>query len=129
MPRTAREKELYAHHLRRDMTAAERALWAELRRLGGWKTQSVQHGYILDFYYPARQLCVEVDGSIHDRPDVAAHDKVRQGHLEKHGIQVLRFTNAEVLTSPRKVAQRIKSCYQPVDWRATFRKLRRMLVG
>ena len=100
-----------ARELRRRATAAEAALWQYLRRkaLGGWRfrRQHVVAGFIADFYCPALELAIEVDGAAHDgRSD---EDEVRQEALERLGVAVLRFTNDEVLGDPDAVCSRILS--------------------
>ena len=52
--------------------------------------------YILDFYCHSLQLIIEVDGSIHDLPDVKLNDEQRQTLFEKDGLIVLRFTNDQI---------------------------------
>jgi very-short-patch-repair endonuclease len=58
--RVTAEKREQAKVLRRQMTAAERALWQELRanRLGGWqfRRQQIIDGFIVDFYCHALAL-------------------------------------------------------------------------
>ena len=82
------------------MTPAETKLWAFLRdhqieRLNFRRQVSVGP-FVLDFYCPARHLAVEVDGSIHDLPEVQAADAERQRYVEALGIRFLRFSNAQV---------------------------------
>jgi leucyl-tRNA synthetase len=52
-------------------------------------------------------LIIEVDGSIHDEPDQAEYDAQRQTYLENKGLQVLRFTNAQVIQQTDAVLARI----------------------
>ena len=90
--------------LRNHATGAERALWQMLKgsQLHGRKFRR-QHSvgaYVLDFYCPSERLAVEVDGSVHDDPARRDYDAVRQRAIEDLGIQVLRFTNDDVLKAP-----------------------------
>jgi very-short-patch-repair endonuclease len=89
-----------AKELRRNMTPAERRLWAALRggRLDGlhFRRQQVIDGYVADFYCRAADLVVEVDGSVHDQPAQAADDAERDRYFKARGLQVLRFCNQEV---------------------------------
>src|SRR5580704_17201246 len=82
-----------ARALRRDQTDAEGRLWGELRnrRRGGWKwpRQAPIGSFIADFYCPAAQLVVELDGSQH--LDQVDYDARRTGYLERLGLKVLRF--------------------------------------
>ncbi|MBM4424036.1 MAG: endonuclease domain-containing protein [Chloroflexi bacterium] len=100
-----------ARSLRREMTPAEERLWAALRdrQLGGLKFRR-QHPYaqfVLDFFCAERLLAVELDGGIHAAPAVAAHDAARAEFLTQRGVQVLRFTNAEVENNLPHVLRRI----------------------
>lgn len=60
--------------------------------------------YFLDFAYPDRRLCVELDGrDVHDRADAFQHDRTRQNALVLAGWTVLRFTWADVVERPDQV--------------------------
>jgi very-short-patch-repair endonuclease len=91
-------KVIRSRELRRDMTPAERALWACLRdrRLAGWKfrRQQVIDGFIADFYCADAGLVVELDGAVHDRQ--AAADAERDGILMARRLTVLRVRNERV---------------------------------
>jgi very-short-patch-repair endonuclease len=90
-----------AREFRRDDTKAEARLWNALRacRLGGWKwKRQVPWGpYFLDFLCREALLVVEVDGGQH--ADRIAYDERRTAYLERAGLRVLRFWNADVLTN------------------------------
>jgi len=90
-----------ARALRNDMTRAENALWAQLRRdrLGvRFRRQLVfDQRFILDFYAPSLKLAIEVDGGQHAVD--AGKDALRTGYLVKRGVSVLRFWNNEVLVN------------------------------
>src|SRR5690349_4486712 len=68
-----------SRQLRREMTPAERALWASLRdhRLHGlqFRRQQVIDGFVLDFYCHAASLGVEVDGTIHRDQEAYDHER------------------------------------------------------
>jgi very-short-patch-repair endonuclease len=64
--------------------------------------QSVQFGYILDFYCPTLRLGLEVDGNIHDTQK--KYDTRRDNALARHGIHVFRFSNENVLYNSQTVA-------------------------
>jgi very-short-patch-repair endonuclease len=55
--------------------------------------------FIPDFYCAHAGLCIEIDGDSHAEPAQAAYDAERTACLEEHGYRVIRFTNAEVLSS------------------------------
>jgi very-short-patch-repair endonuclease len=97
-----------AKQLRREETTAETWLWNGLR---GWdfakfRRQHPVDRFILDFYCPAVKLAVEVDGSVHD--DQKERDEARTAVLRARGIEVIRFTNDEVMADTRAVLHRIK---------------------
>ena len=54
-------------------------------------------GYVLDFLIE-RKLDVEVDGLIHEEPDVKKRDKARDSTLRKMGYRVMRIPNETVAT-------------------------------
>lgn len=79
-----------ARTLRKNMTPAEKKLWAALRgkKSGGFKfrRQQIIDGFIADFFCPAKNLVIEVDGSIHDS------DEQKKIDAPLCGIQSARFT-------------------------------------
>ena len=83
-------------------------LWERLRRktLGiRARPQHIIHGWIVDFYLPAANLVVEVDGDVHDlQPD---EDARRDQDLGDVGITVLRFRNDEVFANIEAVVARV----------------------
>ncbi len=94
-----------AHEARREPTPAEKALWERVRahRCGGLsiRRQTLVGPYRLDFYCPAKKLVIEVDGSIHQEPEVVCRDRDRQQALEHDfGLRFLRLTNDAVLQRP-----------------------------
>ena len=96
-----------ARRLRREMTALEKALWLRLRReaLGyKFRRQYPAGPYTLDFYCPAKKLCVEIDGPLHDE----AKDAKRDAFLAEKGILTLRFTSQEVYGDVEPVLERVR---------------------
>ncbi len=84
-----------ARALRRRSTDSERLLWDQLRdrRFRGLKfrrQQPIGGRFVVDFYCPALQLAIEVDGLIHR--EQAVRDADRQQALEAEGITVVRLT-------------------------------------
>ena len=100
-----------ARSLRANLTDAEQRLWARLRRgqiLGAqFYRQKPIGNYIADFYAPAAQLVVEVDGSQHFEPRQAEHDRRRTAYLTRLGLRVLRYTDRQVLLELDSVAEEI----------------------
>ncbi len=95
-----------------ELTPAERVLWAVLRsrRVGGlrFRCQHPVGPFVLDFYYPAAKLVIEVDGAVHQQQH--EQDQARTEHLEGYGYRVRRFTNQEVLDELDSVLERILMC-------------------
>lgn len=103
-----------ARDLRKVQTKAEGKLWQALRNGKvddlKFRRQHAFDDYILDFYCHKIKLAIEVDGAVHNNPEVAAYDKVRTKNLNDNGITVLRFDNDEVEKNIKSVIQKIK------DW-------------
>ena len=89
-----------ARTLRKDQTPSEEILWAALRgrKLAGLKfrRQYPVGRFVLDFYCLKCLLAIEIDGTVHDQPQVAERDAERTKFLEQQGIRVLRFSAEEV---------------------------------
>jgi very-short-patch-repair endonuclease len=102
-----------SRRLRNEATPAERILWRYLRekQLDGFKfrRQFVIEPYIVDFYCHPARLVIELDGNIHDDPEVQARDIDRQQWLEAQGFRVLRFQNRDVLHNIEGVIETIRS--------------------
>ena len=98
---------LRAQTLRKNMTKEDRRLWYEyLRQYTHQFRRQVTFGhYILDFYCAAAKLAIELDGSQHYETDGQQYDEKRDAWLESQGIQVLRFSNTDVLQNLAGVCQ------------------------
>ena len=92
-----------AKSLRRKLTPAEDFLWQALRnrRIANFKFRR-QHPigpFIADFFCHAADLVIEVDGDVHDVPEVKEYDAEREAYLKNLGLTLLRFRNEEVLVN------------------------------
>ena len=91
----------FARRLRNGMTDAEQRLWFRVRRkqIGGvqFYRQKPIGAFIVDFYAPAAKLVIEVDGSQHFTADGRTRDAIRDAHLCRLGLEVLRFDDRQVL--------------------------------
>ena len=98
-----------AQELRKNMTKEERRLWYEyLRNYPFQFRRQVAFGsYILDFYCAAAKLAIELDGSQHYESDGQNYDAKRTAYLQSLGIEVLRFSNTDILQNLRGVCQTI----------------------
>ncbi len=101
----------YSRELRRNMTDAERRLWSRVRtkQLDGCQfyRQRVLRGRIVDFFCPRARLIVEVDGGQHFLEDGRARDQRSDACFKEHGLDVLRFTDTEVLQNMQGVIEAI----------------------
>jgi len=100
-----------AQALRNNQTDAEGILWAYLKNKQlnvKFRRQHPLGIYIADFYCHTHKLIVELDGSIHNLPHIAANDIIRQSHLEADGFKVLRFSNKQIFNQFEQVLNTIK---------------------
>lgn len=100
-----------AKALRKDGTQAEKILWAKLRnnQLKGYKFRR-QHPiglYIVDFYCHQLNLVIEIDGDYHNIQEQIEKDKERTQNLETDGLQLIRFTNKDVMENLEKIISEI----------------------
>ncbi len=87
--------------LRKNQTDAERKLWSLLRNRQLAKVKCRRQfsidRYIVDFYSPEYKLGIEADGGQHYSDEGKVEDKLRTDKLNKYGIQILRFSNLDIL--------------------------------
>ena len=99
-----------AVRMRGDSTPAEDRLWQELRngRVDGlrFRRQHPVGRFIVDFYCVRAGLVVDVDGPIHEGQSQA--DQERDAFLASMGMEVIRFSNDDVMTRTAEVVARIK---------------------
>lgn len=65
-----------------------------------------------DLYYANRRLGIEYDGAIHR--ENLAEDNRRQNRLLDAGVTLLRFTAADLNTSPRSIVSLVRRALSPV---------------
>ena len=97
-----------ARENRKNPTPAEKKLWYEVlanKRLNNLKftRQKPLDEYIVDFYCAELMLAIEIDGDTHAHQE--QYDKRRTENLNKYGVEVIRYTNAEVLNNLEGVYQ------------------------
>lgn len=106
-----------ARELRRMITPAERIVWYELRNryLSGYKfrRQHPVREFIVDFFCPEKELVVEIDGGIHQQPEVRERDENRTAELERLGLTIIRFSNEEVMNDIDEVMRKIEEHLTP----------------
>jgi very-short-patch-repair endonuclease len=99
----------FSQELRKQMTKEENLLWYRFLRKYPvrFRRQYVIGSYIVDFYCHQAKLVIELDGSQHYDPQETEKDNVRTAYLESLGLQVIRFTNLDVLQQFSAVCQSI----------------------
>ena len=102
----------YRKNLRNNSTSAEAELWRHLknRQLEGrkFRRQFSVHLYILDFFCPEENLCIELDGHDHFTEEGRIKDEERDTKLKLQGITVLRFENSGVWNNLQGILEEIK---------------------
>lgn len=87
--------------LRNNATLAERVFWNHIKgkQLAGFKfkRQCGIGNYVVDFYCPKIRLIVELDGGIHNDPQVKERDLMREEYLFSLGLHIKRYANEDVL--------------------------------
>lgn len=98
-------------------TEAEDALWQHLRNRQvencKFRRQHPLGHFIADFYCHEKHLVIEVDGGYHLTEEQKAYDEARTEAINQYGIQVVRFTNEQVLTDMDYVISEIRSILAP----------------
>ena len=95
-----------ARELRKNLTKAEKLMWSQLskKQLGvKFRRQHPIDQYIADFYCHELRLVIEVDGEIHNEPDIFENDRNRDSVMKDLGINVLRFSNSQIINSITEV--------------------------
>jgi very-short-patch-repair endonuclease len=99
-----------ARKMRKEPTHEEVVLWEAVRnnKLGvKFRNQHPLGRYIADLYCHQKKLVIEIDGSIHDLPDVIEYDKIRQREIESRGLKILRVRNEEIRENLQGVIEKI----------------------
>ena len=98
-----------ARRLRKDMTPQERKLWYLFLQKYPVKIykQRIIGPYIVDFYCASANLIIEVDGSQHYDAEGMAHDQQRTEYLRALGLEVVRYSNADINARFERVCEDI----------------------
>ncbi len=99
-----------AKWMRKNMTDAENKLWSDFLQNHKFRIlrQRPIDNYIVDFYCPKTRVVIEIDGDDHYSKSGVEYDKERTSILEGYGLQVIRFTNDEVMNQFRDVCKKIE---------------------
>ncbi len=104
-------KEYVSEH-RKNFTEAEGVLWNYLRdkQLDGieFRRQHIIDQFIADFISLDKHLIIEVDGLIHQMPDVKLNDEQRTERLQELGYHVVRINNESILHDINNLLTKIK---------------------
>jgi very-short-patch-repair endonuclease len=99
-----------ARKLRKESTAAEKKLWDGLLKNFKFRVlrqRPIDH-FIVDFYCPKMKLVIEVDGAAHYSKEGKEADRERSRVLEAYGLQVIRFSDHEVINHFSRVCTKIQ---------------------
>lgn len=97
--------EYYKHILEVNATYAERLLKTFLDGKIDFEFQKIiytdnkKHFFIADFYFPSKNLIVELDGEYHDNIKQQYKDTWRTQILKSLGYEVIRFKNKQIIES------------------------------
>lgn len=100
-----------ARALRKNLTPAEQKLWDVLKQNAcGYKfrCQHPIHLFIADFYCHQLKLIIEIDGEYHNIAEQQKKDQERTELLNLQEVEVIRFTNDEVLHDLKEVLLAIR---------------------
>ena len=101
----------FARQLRINQTDCEQLLWQKLRSRQiahlKFRRQFPCPPYVLDFYCAELKLAIELDGGQHYEKQGLTYDQRRTNHLYHQGIQVIRFSNLEILQQMDDVLEQI----------------------
>jgi very-short-patch-repair endonuclease len=82
--------------MRRAPTYAETRLWKLLRQTDlHFRRQAPMGPYVVDFVCHQHRLVIELDGGVHNLPEVAGRDAEREVWLTGRGYRVMRFLNTQ----------------------------------
>jgi very-short-patch-repair endonuclease len=90
-----KELKQFARQLRKNMTDAEKRVWAGIRRkqLKGCQFYRQKNigNYIVDFYCPAAKLVLEIEGGQRYSENGLRKDKIRDAYLTSLGFKILKI--------------------------------------
>ena len=101
-----------ARALRRNETPHEKRLWRFLRVLNrdgaNFRRQANVGPRVFDFADLGRRIPIELDGAVHDRPEVRDADKAKEIDAILRGYRVVRITNEELRADPGAIVERLR---------------------
>ena len=120
LKRSSRKRNLVpaARQLRREQMPAESVLWQLIRgdRLGySFRRQHIIGRFVVDFCCPAKKHMIELDGEIHDDPEIREQDEWRTEQLNQFGYSLLRIPNDVVLSDAMTAVALIRKALQSTN--------------
>ncbi len=113
-------KEL-ARQLRNNGTKAEVRLWQLLKgkQMMGYDfhRQKPIDNYIADFFCNKLKLVIELDGFTHTFEGTIQKDVIKEERLKALGINVIRFTDDEIVNHTDSVLEKIQAYIQDFEAR------------
>ncbi len=102
----------FAKRNRANPTPAEDLLWRYISKnqINGlrFKRQHPIGQYIADFYCHSVKLVIEIDGSIHQLPEILQNDLEKEEFIKANDLKIIRFTNQEVFKNINSVIKKIR---------------------
>ena len=104
-----------AKQLRLNPTVTEKKMWQGFLRKLPLRIlrQRPIDNFIVDFYCSGLRLVIEIDGESHFTEQGKIYDEERTNILEGYGLQVVRFTNVEVLQNFDGVCYQLEGLILP----------------
>ncbi len=102
----------FAIQLRANTTESEDKLWGYLKtkpKNFKFRRQHPFNLYVLDFYCHKLRLAIEVDGGYHFTRQQQEKDRDRTLEISKYKVDIIRFTDLEVIQDFEKVQNEIES--------------------
>ena len=122
----------YADELRKNMTEAEKIIWERVckNQLGvRIRRQHPIWKFIADFYCHEIKLIIEIDGGIHLSSEKKEYDISRDITLNDLGIEIIRYTNDQVINETSKVIEEIKRTIEALKQQKIQKLNHRTTVG
>jgi leucyl-tRNA synthetase len=97
---------------RKNQTEAEDILWQRIRNNQldtKVRRQHAVQGYIADFALLQMNLIIEIDSDYHNDEEQKKYDAARTAYLKEFNLDLLRFTNDEVISDTDIVIEKIKT--------------------
>jgi len=97
--------------MRKNMTKTEQILWFNYLKNQNFRVlrQRPIDNFIVDFYIPSKKLIIEIDWENHYTYEWLAYDEERSSILTWLWLNVIRFTNNEILNDFNNVCYKLNN--------------------